>query len=433
MAKFGQTFKEMGGKRAWTVIALGALFYMYQFSVRVSPNAMQDDIIVAFSIDAAIFGLIVGCYYVAYSGIQIPLGLLMDRFGPRRFMSGAGVLCGCACFLFASTTNPWVAGVARFMMGLGAACGFLGTLKLGTLWIPPKHIAKVIALTMAMGTTGALMGGAPLELLIDAIGWDQAFNVLGVFGLIIGLVIYIGVRDTPDGKNVPYQRIVDDNPFSGLKKVIRMPQAWIISGVGMMMYVPLTLFGVAWSKEFMMRVYSLGEGEALLWSSSMLFLGSAIGSPLFTALSDYMLRRRTPMMIGAVCALVVHSFICFSTGLPLYVMAILFFMAGFFYTSKCLCFASICEIMPNRSSGGVAIGFTNTIVMQTGVLFHPFIGYLLRWHWDGGTVWDERAQAMVPFYTEGDYRFAFIIIPICMAISILLIRFVKETHPGRHP
>ena len=432
MIKFDFSLNKMGGKRAWITVMLGALFYMYQFSVRVSPNAMQDNIILAFSIDAAVFGLIVGCYYIAYSGIQIPLGLLMDRFGPRRFMSGASVLCGLACFLFAFTRNPYIAGMARFMMGLGAACGFLGTLKLGILWIPQQHIAKVIALTMVMGTSGALLGGAPLEMLINKIGWDQAFNFLGIIGLLISLIIYIGVRDTPEKEDIIYEKKSHEKPFVGLKKVLFLPQAWIISTVGMMMYVPLTLFGDAWSKEFMMRIYSLNEKEALLCSSSMLFLGSAVGSPIFTLFSDYMLSRKIPMIIGAVCALIVHSLICFITGLPLYVMAILFFLAGFFYTSKCLCFASICEIIPDRSIGGVAIGFTNMIVMQTGVLFHPIFGFLLNYSWNGETILNNKTQTMVPLYMEDDYRFAFSIIPICIIIAIFLIIMIKETHPGRH-
>jgi len=453
----------MGGRKAWSIVFLGAIFYMYQFSVRVSPNSMQNDIMVAFSINAAVFGLVVGCYYIAYSAIQIPLGMLMDYFGPKRFMSGAGFLCGFSCVLFASTRNVYVASIARFMMGLGAACGLLGTIKLGTMWIPPKHISKVIALTMAMGTTGALLGGAPLDGLIKIIGWENAFYVLGFIGCIIGALIYIGVHDKKIDDyvssniglrfNISYQfknykfrrkfrfrsiirsRYKFKSKFSKiftLKRVLTSSQAWLISIVGMMMYVPLTLFGIAWSKQYMMELYSLGEQEALFYSSSMLFLGSALGSPFFSFLSDYMARRRAPMMIGAMSALIANSIICFFTGMPLFVTSALFFLVGFFYTSKCLCFASICEIMPSRASGGLAVGFTNTIVMQTGVLFHPIIGHLLSHHYDGSLNLYHGTNNIVPFFTESDFRFAFTLIPVCIIIALIVIKLIRETHPGRY-
>ena len=92
----------------------------------------------------------------------------------------------------------------------------------------------------------------------------------------------------------------------------------------------------------------------------------------------------------------------------------------------------ICEIIPDRSIGGVAIGFTNMIVMQTGVLFHPIFGFLLNYSWNGETILNNKTQTMVPLYMEDDYRFAFSIIPICIIIAIFLIIMIKETHPGRH-
>ena len=94
---------------------------------------------------------------------MIPLGILMDRFGPRRMFFVGSLLCAFSCFLFSYVSTPFMACVARLIMGVGAASGFLGTLKLGTLWLPAHRFGQVIALAMVFGTLGAVLGGAPLE------------------------------------------------------------------------------------------------------------------------------------------------------------------------------------------------------------------------------------------------------------------------------
>ncbi len=410
--------RGFGPLKNWFVVITGAMFYSYQFVVRVSPSPMKDDIMSDFLIDAATFGMITGAFYIGYSWIQIPLGLMMDRLGPRRFMAAAGALCGSGCILFVSTRNPYFAAAARIMMGLGAANGFLGTLKLGMMWVPPRHFAKVIAVAMIFGTIGAVLGNAPLSILVDAVGWHNAMYVLGGLGFVQGGIILLFVKDKPSPKTV-YQ-----SPLVGLKQVMANPQAWIVSVVGLCMYVPIITLGDAWGKPFLMRAYGLEETEALTIVTTM-FLGMAAGGPVFAGLSDMLLRRRFPLIIGSIGALTVQSLIVFGHNVPLFWMYPLFFLVGFFYTSKGLCFAIMSEVLTNREAGGVAIGFTNTIVNLSGLIFHPLIGYLLVKHW-AGTSLDGS-----PFYTESDYRFGLCVIPICTAIALASICLLKETHPGR--
>ncbi len=413
----------LGGARAWFMVGCGGIFYCYQFILRVLPNVLNDEIMTAFAIDAGAFGLIVGFYYWAYSGLQIPLGITMDKFGPRRLLSIAGFICGIACFIFSMTTNIYVAGFARFMMGMGAACGFLGTIKLGTLWFPPHKIGNVIALTMIFGTSGAALGGPPLSYLTDVLGWQASLQFLGVVGLVIGTVIFIFVRNTPSGDMPPKIYEKDEHAFSGFKRVVKSPQAWLISGFSMLMYAPLIIMGDAWCVPFIENIYTIDEKLAATIHTS-LFIGAALGSPFFTSLSDRLLSRRIPMMLGALVSLGVYMLIVFGNNIPLPFMYVLFFLAGFCYTAKCLCFASMTEIMP-PSASGVSVGFSNMIVMAFGAIFHPMIGAMLDFSWNGLVVEGR------PIYGELDYRFAMSVIPICLALSLFLVGFIKETHPGR--
>lgn len=233
----------LGGVRAWFMVSMGALFYCYQFILRVLPNVLNDEIMTTFAIDAGAFGMIVGFYYWAYSGLQIPLGITMDKFGPRLLLSLAGFTCGVACFIFSLTTNIYIAGFSRFMMGMGAACGFLGTIKLGTLWFPPHKIGKVIALTMIFGTSGAALGGPPLSYLTDFLGWQSSLQTLGLVGIIIGVIVFLFVRNTPSGEMPVTQKNQNEKIFSGLAIVLLSPQAWLISIFSMLMYAPPHHYG----------------------------------------------------------------------------------------------------------------------------------------------------------------------------------------------
>jgi len=414
--------------RGWIVVFCGALFYCYQFCVRVSPNIIQDEIMQHYGLDGSDFGWVVGLYYWAYSIMQIPLGFSMDVFGPRRLLPAAGFVCGIGCYLFASTSNIYVAEVARFMMGMGAACGFMGSLKLGTLWLPPKYFASAIAMTMVFGTLGAALGGTPLRVVVETIGWQNTYYTLAVIGAGIGTLIFLIVTKPPQTYMTEEQIKPEFSKqfllkmLNNLVTIISTPQAWFIAGVGMLMYVPLTVMGVAWGVPFLQSSYTLVDEKVAASVVGLMFLGAALGSPVFTILSDVMQKRRSPLVIGGTLAVCIWSITIFVESIPFQLMYVLFFMGGFVYTAKCLTFASICEIMP-RSISALSIGFTNMIVMTTGIIYHPLIGELLDQSWDGET------RNNIPLFTSGDYRFALAVIPISLLLAILLIKFIKETHP----
>lgn len=411
--------------KAWFIICCAGTFYSYQFIVRVFPNVMRNEILTAFKIDAHIFGDIISLYDWAYAMMQIPIGLLLDRFGPRVLMTVAALCCALGCLVFAFTTNVYVASFARFLMGMGSACGFIGTIKLGTLWFPPHRLGQVIALTIVMGTLGATMGGTPLSILIDWVSWSVSLIILGALGVGLSILIYFFVMNTPTGQEIPeHFRENDSNILKSLKRVLLSSQAWYMSLFSMLMYVPLTVWGVAWGVGFIQKCISLPEKSAAAIIGIM-FIGAAIGSPFFIALSDYFSSRRLPMIIGCLVALTSHVFLLYMPTLDAFWFTVLFFLIGFSYTSKSLSFAGICEIMP-KSISGVSLGFMNMIVMLNGAVLHPTIGKLLVHFWDRSINSDGS-----PLYSAYTYRISLSVVPICLIVSLIILIFIKETHPNR--
>lgn len=419
---------ELSGLLPWMIVGCSALFYSYQFIIRVFPNVMRDEILHTFAIDAADFGQIIGFYDWAYAIVQIPMGIIMDRFGPRRLITASVFLCTLGCFLFGATTSVYVASMARFLMGMGAASGFIGTLKLGTLWLPPRQLGLVIAVTIVFGTIGATLGGRPLSILIDIIDWKNTLYLLSILGLFLCALVFFVIKDQPPSEFIHHgaggARKKELSLLEGLKRVFLAPQAWIISLFSMLMYIPLTVWGVGWGVGFVEQACGVDEKEAATVITSM-FLGAAVGSPFFVGLSDFLSVRKLPMLLGCSIAFIIHLFIVFFPNLSLGWMHFLFFLVGFTYTSKSLSFAAICETMPKKISG-VSLGFMNMIVMLNGAILHPLIGKMLVVSSDGA----KNGQGD-PYYSITDYRFAMAIVPLSLIVSIILTFFIKETHPNR--
>ncbi len=402
----------------WAIWSCGGLFYCYQFVLRVSPSVMTNDLMVAFQVNSYVLGILSAFYYYAYDALQIPLGFIMDRFGPRRVLTFSTLLCVVGTFLFATADALSLASVGRLLMGAGSACAFIGTLKLATLWFPPQKVGKVIGFTMVLGTLGATSGGAPLAFLLEHIGWRSSLFLMSGLGLILASAMWFIIRDknssTVSETSFPSARDLGKS----LTRLLKTPQFWFIAVYSSLMYVPLAAFADLWGVPYLSTVYHI-ERKIAASAIAMIFFGIAIASPITTYLSDYFQTRRKPMIIGATFSLFFYIIIVF-IPVPLPLMYVLLFLTGASFTGQLLGFAAICEIIPSSMSG-LTLGLTNMIVMLSGVIFQPFVGWVLDKFWDG------KIEQGIPFYTLTNWKFALLSIPVCLLIAIVLTCFMHET------
>ena len=130
------------GRGAWLVWGVGALSFAYAFLQRVSPSVMVEDLMRDFAVSGAVLGNLSAIYFYAYAILQIPVGVALDNWGPRRMLTAAAVIAATGSVLLASADALSVAYLGRLLVGVGCAVGFVGTLKIATNWFPPNLVTR---------------------------------------------------------------------------------------------------------------------------------------------------------------------------------------------------------------------------------------------------------------------------------------------------
>ena len=145
---------------AWMVWGIGALFYLMAFFQRVAPAVMTDALMREFQIGATALGNS-ALYFYSYVAMQIPTGILADRWGPRRLLSTGALVAGIGTLLFALAPDMLLVGTGRFLIGGSVAVAFVGLLQLSNNWFPPRFYALAAGMALFVGIIGATCAGPP--------------------------------------------------------------------------------------------------------------------------------------------------------------------------------------------------------------------------------------------------------------------------------
>ena len=417
---------------AWLICGLGAVFYSYEYFLRISPSVMETALRNHFNLSATGFGLLSAFYYYAYVPMQLPVGVLMDRFGPKRLLTVACLICVIGTFMFADTFLFSVAAAGRFLVGLGSAFAFVGVLKLATIWLPENKLAMVAGFATALGTVGAMLGDNLLGHMVKLMGWQQTVNFTALFGIALIFVLWFGLRDHKRDKEEGGTIDSFKTNIIDLGIILRNKQIWINGMYGCLVYLPTTVFAELWGIPYFRHAHGLTQSSANL-CNSILFLGFTIGAPLMGYISDKLKRRKLPMFVGATGAAIIMIIVLYVPGLNLTSLCVLMFIMGLFYSVQSIVFAVGREVSP-KEAAGTAIATTNMIVMIGAMLLQPMVGRLLDRSLRAREIISSLSLEGVPvekmhqLYTAVDYQFALSIIPIGILIAAFLTFFLRETH-----
>ncbi|MEU7998381.1 MFS transporter [Micromonospora sp. NPDC049060] len=152
-----------------------------------------------FDVNASALATFSVAQLAVYAAMQVPVGVLLDRFGSRRLLIAGGALMVAGQLCFAVATDVPLAIAARVLIGLGDAMTFISVLRIVALWFPGRRYAMMTQLTGTLGQLGAILGAVPLVALLHSAGWTPAFLTAGAVGATVLLMVVVAVRDTPGG------------------------------------------------------------------------------------------------------------------------------------------------------------------------------------------------------------------------------------------
>ena len=410
---------------AWSVWGLGALLYLIGFYQRVAPAVMTDKLMTEFAISGAALGNLSAFYFYSYVAMQIPTGVIADRWGPRRLLSigAGGAALGTLVFAFAP--DLFWAGAGRLLIGASVAVAFVSMLKLASHWFSPQQYALASGMALLMGVVGGVVAGVPLRLLVEAFGWRSVMAVSAGITAVLCIVTWLRVRDDPQdmGFSSHAQHVQQKHEhmsvLRGLAQVLSYPNIWILTAVPIGFSGAVLTFAGLWGVPFLKQVHGLDPKSAAAITSTLL-VSWALGGPLLGNWSEKMGVRKPLYLITSGVALFGWAAIIF-LPLPLWGIIALLIPTGFASGNIIIGFAWAKESVPLRLVG-TASGFCNMGPLMGGMLLQPAVGWMLDQRWNGALTEGAR------FYSAGAYRDGFALMFGAVVLASVIIIFARESH-----
>lgn len=348
---------------AWMIWIIASIFYAYQYILRVMPNIMLNDIMAQFDISAATFGQFSGVYYIGYSLVHLPVGIMLDRFGPRKVMTGCILLTivGMMPLLF---SNYWVYPIiGRFLIGIGSSAAILGVFKIVRMTFSEARFARMLSISVTIGLIGAIYGGGPVSYMREVFGYQAVVQSFALTGLVLAAITYWIV---PDIKSTPENTVMSD-----IKEVLSNQKViWSCLLAGMMVG-PLEGFADVWGTAFLKQVYGY-EGTLAASLPSMIFIGMCIGGPILSFIAE---RAGSYLgtIIGAGAIMATSFMILLASHLSSAMISFSFVIVGICCAYQILAIYKASTYVREQVAG-LTTAVANMIIMIFGYAFHAIIG-----------------------------------------------------------
>lgn len=394
---------------------LCAVFFMYEFLLRTVLGTFEHPITYDLNIDIVKFAILSStAYMLVYGLMQIPVGIITDRFGLKKTLFWATVVCAISVIGFGMTHTFDSAFIFRILMGLGSSFGFICLLVAVYDWMPQKNIAFFIGLSQFIGTMGPILAAGPLNSLSTSSGadWRFIFFILGFIGIIIAILVLFFVKNNKDYTG-SFQILKRPEPLrKELGALLNQKQTWLIAIFSGSIYFTIEYLSENSGKAFiMLHGYSSNTASYMITTA---WIGYAIGCPLLGYISDLLGKRKSMMVVAAISCLTSMIIIIYlPINIP--ILTIGFILLGIGASGQSIGFAIMAE-QCKESYLAAGLGFNNAVIALVTSLNAPLIGWVLT----------RSANNHPP--TIYDYQVAFSIIIGFLILALMLSAlFIKET------
>jgi MFS family permease len=381
-----------------------ALGYFISYLFRVVNAVIAPDLVADLGIDPSQLGLLTSTYFIAFASSQLPLGLLLDRFGPRIVESFLLLFAGTGAIIFAVSDTLTGVIIGRALIGFGVSACLMAAFKSYVVWFPGNILSRVNGFQMAAGGLGALVATTPVEWALNFTDWRGLFWGLGLFSFAVSLAVFLIIPERRE-KAKPEKLNVQ---IKGIIQVFKSPIFWRVAPLTTLSQSGYVAIQGLWAGPWLRDVANVPRSQVaslLSWSA----LAMIAGYITMGFLAEKLAKRGVPVLTTAVVGMGffigVQAILTFNLPLPTPLILVLF---GFFGTSGILSYTALTLEFPASLSGRVTTSI-NMMVFVAAFSVQWAIGAIIN-------CWEVTAKAN---YDPAGYRAGFLALLVCQLLALV--------------
>ena len=404
-------------KLLFVFLILSALYILSMF-YRVSNAIIAPNLIQELGLNAETLGLLGGSFFYSFALLQIPMGPMLDRIGPRIVITSFSLIGASGAFLFGLGNSFASVLIGRILLGMGMSCVLMGAMKVFVLKFPSEKFATLVGIFISIGTLGNIFATSPLAFLASTIGWRMTFILSGGIAFLLVFLVFwvLGGEKKKEQQSVPSSLPVSEiGILQSMRLVLGNLAFWQTSALAFFRYGTYVGLQGLWLGPYLINIkkYSpIQTGNLLL----ILAIGSIVGGPIAGRLSDRVIHseKRVALWGSSLYSISLLPLIgVLNIQNPLW-HSLIFFSIGFFSSFGILIYAHAKELFPITISGTV-LTLVNFFTMAGAAIFMPLLGRVI-----------ESFPRIGTSYPAEAYHFSFLICFLGMAASVIFYSFSKK-------
>ncbi|MBM3502454.1 MAG: MFS transporter [Alphaproteobacteria bacterium] len=400
------------------VAALGFCYIIGHF-YRVSTGVIAPDLMRELALSAEAMGALNSAFFFGFAAAQLPIGVLLDRWGPRITVPLTMLLAVAGAAVFYAASSAIGLTIGRALMGIGTGGVLMGSLVVASRWFPGDRFAAVTSVFVATGTVGAVLATTPLATASALFGWRGAFALMAVITLAGLLMAYIVVRDAPPGHAYHgRQRETWGDAFRGLKEVLRNRRLPYIVAANAVAYPSALTIAGLWGAPYLTGIHGLTpvqSGNVLL----VMTVGMIIGHLAYGRLDRVFDTRKGLIVFGSIASMATMVILAALPSPSVWQVVVLFTLLGAFTSYSTMITTHGRAIFPAHLVGrGMT---TNNMSVFLGAA---------AFQWLSGVVIDAFTPVGGPPPVDA-YRAMFAMTALILLISVLIYSRVDDVKPSQ--
>jgi predicted MFS family arabinose efflux permease len=397
-------------------------FYLaFQLIVRLSAGLLREEIMMKFPIDIESFGAFAGAYYIGYAGMQVPIGILVDKFSLKIVVISCVLTTALGTFIYTLSPSWNLIIFARFLVGTGSAVAFISAAKVIKLYFPKQYQTSFMGATFAIGLLGGVIGGGPMQEVFSQLGCDKTFVILTIIAIAIAFIIFL----IDDGKiEKTDESITDIVTYNNIIKIIFNPFVLAIGLCGGFMVGSFEGFVDIWAIPYFEQIYGYSKAQSTFLSISCFYLGMGIGGQLLAWIDSKLNSAITIIFITGIITCIIFAILFYFDKIAFIPLMILMFILGGAGAYQILAF-SIANNIVDKSFAGLVTGMINCLIMAFGVIVHKLMAKTIQFFWDGAI-----NASGSPIYTKQVLIYGISVVPALCLIGMfgfLIISYYNNT------